>query len=169
MNLNLEPADFSLFLEGKAQVNAPMDWAFTALCDHRFFAARAAANGVTVTSPDTPDTPFADRTWQASGPFRGRPRTADISIKSIAAPVRLQLISTVSNIEAHTDIEFLETGRRRTRMKIRVGLLPRSMTARLIVQSLRFSRPRLTRRLDKATTRFAKMISRRARQLRDQN
>ena len=142
-----------------------MPTAFRAATDYAFFEAWARDAGLDVARIGTG--PLQHLSWLVSGRIRGRERDIALSVPEVAAPVRMHVVTQINHIAAHSDIQFIELSRRRCRMTVTVGLVPKSIAARLIVHSLRLSRPRLTRRLNRGLGQFARIIAKRARHLPD--
>lgn len=124
-------------------------------------AARKA--GFEVTRHGTVEDVLTDLHWTVAGQVRGRHREATVTVAEALPPVRLHIITQIGAIEAHGDLQFFEMGRNRCQMRAHVGLIPHTMSARLLVQSLRLSRHRITQRLHGALLQFARKAERRNR------
>jgi hypothetical protein len=104
--------------------------------------------------------------WAARFAYRGRTRALDLELKQIEAPSLLRFVGLSQSIEGTASIELMEMGAKRTRMHVVFELTPRSLTARLFLQSMRLARNRIDRRFDQRMDQLAADIEARYRAVR---
>lgn len=155
--------DFALEFSSKAVISAPLPAAFSAACDYFHFEDLARARGLAVTRHGPPQSPLTALEWHVSGPMGGAHREAVVSVDDMRAPVMLVVRTRVGKVTALSTIQFIENGRKQTLMNVRTGLKGRSIAAKLVIHSLRLSRQRVARRFEGALTRFATLVTKRAR------
>ena len=158
-----QPSDYALFFEAQAETETSVVDAYDMACAYPRHETAARKAGFDVTRHGTVEDVLTDLHWTASGRFRGRHRDISVSVTEAIPPVRLHVVTRIDLIDAHSDIQFFETGRNRCQIRLKLGLVPHTLAARLLIQPLRLSRPRITRRLTHALTRFARKAERRAR------
>ncbi|WP_353472949.1 SRPBCC family protein [Salipiger sp. H15] len=84
--------------------------------------------------------------WHAVFTFRGRARAAEITLIEEDAPNLLVYRSLTDGLEVLTRIEFVALSRSRTRIAMMLELKPRTLSARLMVQSLKLARANLEKK-----------------------
>ena len=98
----------------------------------------------------------AGMTWKASFQFRGRLREVDIELVEFDAPNKVMAHSVAGGLSADCTVDLVALSRRRTRMSLDLELVPNTLSARLLVQSLKLARGRLTKRFHLRVAEYAK-------------
>ncbi len=143
-------------LSTKRDINVPIEHVFAAFTDFDGFARQALRRGAEVQRVDTLDGPCAGMGWNVTFDFRGKRRKMKITLTELDAPSRLTAQSKMSGLESELRIELLAMSRKRTRVSIELDLRPQTLSARLLVQSLKLARSNLTKRLGKKLDTFAR-------------
>jgi hypothetical protein len=103
-------------------------------------AAAAARRGVSVERLGRPNS-HADRpAWKAVFQYGGREREVLIEVSDLHQPNILVAQVQHKGLEATVDIELVTLGKTRTRMIVGLELKPRSIKAKLVVQSLKIAK-----------------------------
>ncbi|UWQ13916.1 SRPBCC family protein [Aliiroseovarius sp. M344] len=147
----------------REDIEATLEQVFEAVSDFDGMERAALRRGAEVTRTDTLTVPGQGMTWHASFPFRNRTRVADMMLKTYDAPHQLELFSKVSGIEATVEVELLSLSRNRTRMSLSVDMRPKSIPARLLIQSMKLARASLVKRFRKRVADYAQSIENRYR------
>ena len=84
--------------------------------------------------------PGVGMSWHARFSYRGKQRKVDLSLTEMAAPGAVGFYLVSPAVEATTRIELMEMSAKRTRMHVTTEIKPRSLGARLFLQSLRLAR-----------------------------
>lgn len=139
-------------------IEAPIDFVFARAVDFDAHAKQALRRGVEVDRTDDQITSGPGMCWDIRFPFRGKLRTVRGNLCEFETPHSFLIQSVSGGIEAEFDVEFLALSRNRTRIRTGLQLSPKSISAKLLVQSLRFSKSNLDQRFDKRVRQFASDI-----------
>ena len=96
--------------------------------------------------------------WQATFGFRGKEREARITLVEAQAPDLLVYDSLSGGLEMRTRLEFVALSRSRTRVTMTADLKPQTLSARLLVQSLKLARGNLEKRFRVRMADYAKQL-----------
>lgn len=147
-------------------VDAPLQAVFDALSDFDALEARCAANGIDVTA-DGPAQPGPQgpvpRRWQAAFTLRGKPREATVTLAAYEPPKRLAFDGVSGGLETRTELTLSALSATETRVEMRTELMPQTLSARLLVQSLKLGRAKIETRLTDRMGRAAREIEKRYR------
>lgn len=144
-------------------IEATIDQVFAALTDFESFELAALRRGADVHRTETLPQPGKGMGWQAKFIYRNRERIADITVEEFDRPNHLRVWSKVAGLNVELDAELLSLSRNRTRMTISVDMRPKTIPARLLIQSLKLARTTMLRRFRKRVSEFASTIETRNR------
>lgn len=119
---------------------------------------RARAGGVKVMrlSGDGALTPGTE--WEVEGRFAGADRKVEIRLERVKVPSSLIFKNKTGGTEVDFEVQVLPQAANRTRLRTITDMKARSLSARLILQSMRLIRPRINGRIDSALGKLAKRI-----------
>lgn len=146
----------------REDVSAPVEQVFAALCDVTRFERAALRRGARLRRLDDLPAPAPGMAWDMAFRFRGKPRNMVAQIRRLDPPALVEYAGASANVELSVVVSLLALSRTQTRMHVELLLRPRSLGARLLVQSARLARPRLTRKYAEAVRRLARDIETRA-------
>lgn len=149
-------------LAAKEDIDAPIDAVFAQLTDAVTLERTALRRGVTVTRSMSGPTLIEDEEWGARVKIRGKQRDITAQVTKLVEPTEMRVHARVGGLEVTTDIELVALSRNRTRMSVKPDLKPKTMSARLLVQSLRLTRSTVERKLRKRIADAARAIETRA-------
>ncbi|MCK0125916.1 SRPBCC family protein [Gelidibacter sp. F2691] len=144
-------------------IEATIDQVFDALTDFEGFELAALRRGAEIVRTDTLPQPGQGMGWKAKFIYRNRERVADISVEEFDRPNALHVWSKVSGLNVELDAELMSLSRNRTRLTISVDMRPKTIPARLLIQSLKLARGTMLRRFRKRIAEFAATIEARHR------
>ena len=150
-------------LSAMEDIEAPLDRVFAALTDFEAIERQAMRRGATVRRKDSVAGPAAGMAWHAGFAFRGKTREADITLTVYTPPERMVFHSVVGGLETETVIELVALSRSRTRITLVSELMPKTLSARLLVQSLKLARGGIEKRFRKRMASHAKDLEDRMR------
>ena len=136
----------------RQDIEAPIEFVFLRATDFGAYERQALRRGVEIGRDDLLEAVGPGMRWKAQFPFRGKTRNLHGELTQFDEPNSFLIKSVSGGVEADFDIEFLRLSRNRTRVKVGLELSPKTLSARLFVQSLKFGK----RNLDK---RFAKRVA----------
>lgn len=129
-------------------IEAPPAFVFDTLIDFDSWERSAMRRGAEVTRTDKLTTIGVGLSWLVRFRFRGKDRKLAVKLTSLDSPVRLSFAITGGLFDATSIIDLMELGAKRTRLVVVSEAKPKSLAARLILQSLRLARARVQRRVD---------------------
>ncbi len=145
-------------LSGRTDIGAPVAFVYAALSDFEGWERSAMRRGADVNRTDQLRVPGVGMTWQARFAWRGRERQLQVRLTKLEPQNGLTLDFDGPSVEGTLNIELVELAAKRTRMLMQVEAKPRTLAARLFVQSLRLAKGRVQRLYDARLTSIARDI-----------
>lgn len=121
--------------------------------------ADTAALPVSAPRAEPPPWPVAGMAWRIGFSWRGRPRRLAFDLAAIDVPHALRFAGASAAAEGTLAIDVVALGARRTRLSMSLEVKPRTLAARLFIQSLRLARGRVATRFDNAVAFVAANIT----------
>ncbi|TNF22914.1 MAG: SRPBCC family protein [Rhodobacteraceae bacterium] len=149
--------------QAKEDIEAPIDKVFAILSDVNAMERQALRRGIKVRRITTEDGPEAGMRWNAGFKFRGRDMLADVLLCRFEPPEALAFEGQSGGLDTTFEVDLTALSPGRTRMSVTTALLPRTLSARLLVQSLKLAKGRVTRKFSVRVAQFAKTVEERAR------
>jgi hypothetical protein len=147
----------------REDIEAPLDGVFAALADFPAMEKAAEARGATLRRTGDATRPEPGLTWHATFPFRGRQREADITLTEYEPPERMVFDTVYQGIAARSVFDVVALSRTRTRVAVEIDLAPKTLAARLLVQSLKLARGSIEARLKSRASALAGKLETRLR------
>lgn len=148
-------------LTSKKDIESPIDKVWAAMSDFEAWERAAMRRGAEVSRTDTLPRPAVGMSWLARFIYRGKERKIDIKLSEMSPSSLLGFDAVSAAVEAATRIELIEMSAKRTRIHVSIEVKPRSLGARLFLQSLRLARSKVDRRFDKRIEKLAAEIEQR--------
>lgn len=145
-------------IAAREDIEATIGHVFESITDFDGMERAALRRGAEVLRMHELAEPGAGLAWCAKFPYRNRERIADLEITTYDAPHQLVLVSKVSGVEATVEVELLALSRHRTRMNMSIDMRPKTIPARLMLQSMKLARANLLRRFRKRVADYAQHI-----------
>jgi carbon monoxide dehydrogenase subunit G len=142
----------------REDVAAPMDYVFARLSDFDRFEKAALRRGAEVARTDRLQAPGPGMVWRVAFDWRGRRRQAVVELAEHVEPSRLLFDFTGRAFAGTLAVSMIALSPRRTRVITELDFRPRTMTARLVIQSLRLTRGRQNRRFKERIAAFAREV-----------
>lgn len=139
-------------------VEAPQDHVFGAMVDFAAFERQALRHDIEVVRTSGAARVGLGTSWRVKFEYRSRPWAVDARITNFEPTSGYVITGTTSGLDVVALVDLLSLARGITRLSITIRLEPRSMTTRLLVQSLRFVRGSIQARLDQRIARLASDI-----------
>ncbi len=125
-------------LKASEDIEAPQEQVFAALSDFDMIERQALRRGVDIMR--TGDGPGVGMAWRAKFTFRGKKREAEVRLVSFDTPERMVFHSVSGGLEMELEIDVVALSRNRTRINIVTVMHPKTLSARLLVQSLKLAK-----------------------------
>lgn len=142
----------------REDVAAPIDHVFARLSDFDVIRRAAMRRGAEVARTDRLHSPGPGMTWNIGFDWRGKRRRAVVELTEYVPPTHLVFDLTGKAFAGMLALSLIPLSPRRTRMAVELEFRPKTMAARLIIQSLRLTRARQNRRFSERVGGFARQI-----------
>ncbi len=96
--------------------------------------------------------------WHVSGRIAGAERETEVRLVAVDAPSLLEFRNKASGFEIEFEVQVMPFAPNRARLRTVIDIRARSLAARVMLQSARLIRPRITKRIDQALKNVAKRI-----------
>ena len=140
---------------GKEDIEKPVAEVFAALTDHDAFEKQVMRRGHEISRTDTRAAPGVGMAWKMRFPIRGQMRDLKAMVSTYEPPEQVALDIAIGGLDAVIRVDLIALSRMRTRMNLHIELMPRTITSRVLVQSLRLRRASLTQQLRRRMADFA--------------
>ncbi|MDF1717797.1 MAG: SRPBCC family protein [Antarcticimicrobium sp.] len=142
----------------KEDIDAPIEEVFAAVSDFDGFERSAIRRGIEVRREDEAAAVAPGMAWDAAFDLRGKRRNLRLVLARLAAPEEMQVESESTGLTGVMTVELVALSPQRTRMAIVLNLAPKTLSARLFLQSLKLAKTSLTKRFKLKVAEFAKSI-----------
>ncbi|MDG1129042.1 SRPBCC family protein [Seohaeicola saemankumensis] len=149
----------------KEDIEAPIEQVFALVSDFETLERAALRRGAEVQRTDNMRKPGIGMSWSASFMARGRQRQLEIRMTEYDPPNNMRFHSVAQGLETDMKVEMLALSRGRTRLSVELELKPRSISARLLVQSLKLARTNLNKKFHLRMADYARDLEDRAKRL----
>ena len=142
-------------LTAKSDVEAPAAFVFGQIADFGAWELAAMRRGADVMRQDTLTKVGPGMIWATQFQYRGKERLVTIRLDAIRPYSHLALTGMSRLVDGVMTVEVLELAAKRTRIEVRLDLKPKTIAARLYVQTLRLTRARVERRFSQRVSQLA--------------
>lgn len=129
----------------REDIDAPIDHVFKSVSDFAAFERQALRRGADVRRVD--NGPYqVGSAWDVAFQFRGKDRRMRANLVTLDAPNQLTVNTVASGIDGVTMVELVQLSPKRTRIAVSIELSAKTLSARLLLQSLKLAKATLTKR-----------------------
>ncbi|MDD9705844.1 MAG: SRPBCC family protein [Paracoccaceae bacterium] len=147
----------------KEDIEAPIEQVFALVSDFAALERAALRRGAEVQRTDSLHKPGVGMSWTAAFMARGRQRKLDIVMTTYEPPHAMRFDSVAQGLHSNMTVELVALSRGRTRLSVDLELKPKSISARLFVQSLKLARNTLNKKFHLRMADYASDLEDRAR------
>lgn len=141
----------------REDIEAPLDYVFRQVSDFGAFERQALRRGADVRRLDSG--PFVTgSSWDVAFKFRGKDRRMRATVTEMDVPNGCQIDTTAQGIDGETRIDLVPLSAHRTRVAVSIELSAKSLSARLLLQSLKLAKANLSNRFKKRVGDFCQDI-----------
>jgi carbon monoxide dehydrogenase subunit G len=133
-------------LTAHENIEAPVGFVNNYLTDFDFWERSAMRRGAEVERLDHLQQPAAGMEWRIGFLYHAKKRNLELKLLKLEPEHVLEFDCMAQPAEAVLRIELAEMGPRRTRVSVHLEVKPRTMAARLFLQSLKLAKAKVTRR-----------------------
>lgn len=151
-----------MILTARADLTAPLAHVYAELTDMAAHERSALRHGADLSHTGGPRGMAAGAHWYLAFRFRGKPRKVALEVTAADPQGSLKTTSISGGMTLHSTLDLIALSGSATRMALRVKLKPTTLSARLLVQSLKLTRAPVERKFAKRFADFARLIEGRA-------
>ena len=140
----------------KEDIEAPIEQVFAMLSEFESFERSAIRRGIEVIRTDQNTAPAAGYAWNARFKMRGKMRDLNLNLVSYEHPTVMRFESDSHGLAGVMVLDLMALSPKRTRMAVSLELNPKTLSARLLVQSLKLAKGNLTKRFKLKVAEYAK-------------
>lgn len=150
-------------LTSRQDIEAPIAYVFAALKDFDAWERAALRRGAEVARTDKLREVMPGLSWLVKFVYRGRERRLALRLTALEQPAMMAFSGTGTSLDGLMGIDLMELASRRTRLSVTVDLRPKSIGARVVLQSMRLAKARLNRRFGDRVGQFCAEVETRYR------
>ena len=147
-------------LDDSTDIEVPAQQVFRTLTDIDHFQRLGMRHGLTLRQVEG-KTVQAGAEWFAEFPFRGQMRQLTCRIDGFDAPRALTLSGRSGGYEYGAVIGLTALSRTTTRLRVEVEVKPKSLAARILLQTMKLAKSRLRSRFSQRLGAFGALIEQR--------
>lgn len=144
-------------LTTREDIAAPIAHVFAQASDFETFERRALREGAQVARYQTGHS-AVDTSWDITARFHGRNRQFNAQLTRFDPPTGYVVTTLSDGLEFVTEMQLFALAPQRTRVTMTIDISARTLTARLLVQSLRLAKTRLTQGFRSRIRAYAEQI-----------
>lgn len=143
-------------------IEVPIEEAFSMLAEFESFERAALRRGIDVRRGSEDMIFDAGMKWDATYSLRGAEREITLELTEFDRPNAMRFDADSQGLDAILTIDLMSLSARQTRMSIMMELTPKTLPARLLVQSLKLAKTNLTKRFTSKVSDFARAMENRS-------
>ncbi len=144
-------------LSTREDIEAPVDFVYDRVTDFAAYERRALRQGAEVSCRSS-GPPAVGTIWDVSFSFRGRDRRVAAELTALERPSTLAINSVSDGLDVVTEVDLIPLSQTRTRVMVSIEVKARTLTARLLLQSLKLAKTKLTKRFKARVLDYAEDI-----------
>jgi hypothetical protein len=150
-------------INGKHDVDVPLGFVARVLVDFQGWERAALRRGLDVRRTDSLAEPGLGSTWTARFSYRGKTRIIDLEVVEMDATGRIVVAFTGKSAQGTATLLPLAMSAQRTRISASLEVQARTLSARLLFQSMRLARQRVVRKFEQRLAHFGAEVEARFR------
>ncbi len=136
-------------LTAKTDIEAPASFVYASLIDHAAWEREVIRRGAEVERPADMPLTGVGAGWRLKVPFRGKVRKLLVRIDALTPDARLVFEIEGQAVEGSSVLELLPMSPRSTRLRLALEVRPKTLAARLFLNTLRLAKGKVQARLEK--------------------
>lgn len=145
----------------REDIDVPIDALFAAISDFQGFERAAMRRGAEVTRTGAAPGSGVGESWTIRFRYRGRSRELVSRIERFEPSAGLTSSGRVGGFEGLLALDLSAQTPKRTRIRVDLDITPKTLTARLLLQSMKLAKSSLTHRFKTRVRTFAQTLERR--------
>jgi len=138
----------------KTDIQATLNQTFAAIADFEFYERHAMRSGAEIARVDALTQPGPGMMWAMRLEFRGKLHKVELELADYDPPNALLFTGGTEGFDAIIKVDLMALSARETRITVTLDLKPKSLAARLILQSARLTKGTTNKRFRKRLNKF---------------
>ena len=130
-------------------IDAPIDFVFQKVSNFDSYERQALRRGAVVSRVDGAGPVRVGSAWDVAFTFRGKDRKLQAAIAEIKAPESIVIDTAATGLSSVTAVNLMALSPKVTRVSVAIEMSPKSLSARLLLQSLKLAKANLNKRFAK--------------------
>jgi carbon monoxide dehydrogenase subunit G len=130
-------------LSKRQDIDAPIAFVFAELSDFESWENAALRRGADVRRTDQLAHVGPGMAWDLAFSYRGKPRRLSVRLVKLKSPGEIRFQGVGTSIDGTLSVDLLEMAPARTRVTVQMELSPRTIVARLFLQSLKLAKSKV--------------------------
>jgi hypothetical protein len=135
-------------LTAKTDLDAPISFVYECLSDHASWEREAVERGIDVEHPSDMPVSGLGSGWLLRLPYRGKLVKILLRLVQMVRDESLEFDFQSQSIEGDLGVSLMALSPRRTRMQLSIDVRPRTLAARLFLNTLRLARGRVQAKVE---------------------
>ena len=144
-------------LSTREDIEAPITYVHGRISDFPGFERRALRQGIDVSRRDAGD-PVVGTIWDIAFEFRGRARKVQAELTKLEPEQAIEIEGQSDGLIAVTQVDLVALSATRTRVIVSFDMRAKTLTARLLLQSLKLAKAKMTQRFAARVLDYAENI-----------
>lgn len=144
--------------ETKEDIEVPIEALFDMLADFEWSENAALRRGAELQRTDRLREPGPGMTWDTRFMMRGRMREMEIVLTKFERPEDMHFETTSQSMNSELIVHLIALSKKRTRLHVVAKLAPKTLAARLMVQSFKLARSSINRKFHARVSEYAKSL-----------
>lgn len=127
-------------------IDAPIAFVFQRVTNFDGYERQALRRGAQVQRVDGAGPVRVGSAWDVAFTFRGKDRNLRATVANISAPDTLAIDTVATGLNSETKVNLIALSPKTTRVAVTVDITAKSLSARLLLQSLKLAKGNLNKR-----------------------
>lgn len=143
----------------RQDIEAPADFVFDKITDFEGMERQAMRRGIDVARKRPSQPRGLGAGWSLKVPFRGKLRDLDAEVSEFDGPNKLAATAVSGGLNMQLNVELVPLSPQRTRLSFGYDVRPSTLSARILVQSVKFAKGTLQKRFEKRVATYCEHLS----------
>jgi carbon monoxide dehydrogenase subunit G len=148
--------------KSKEDLDVPIAQVFDMIADFERHERSAMRRGVKIKRLDSLEAPGLGAKWDIGFQMRGRERQAEVEVTGFDRPNEMTFEAQIQGLDSTVEVVLVPLSKPRTRLNVVGTLKPKTLSARLMVQSLKLAKKNISKRFNKKLAGLARDMEDRA-------
>jgi carbon monoxide dehydrogenase subunit G len=148
--------------KSKEDLDVPIAQVFDMIADFERHERSAMRRGVKIKRLDSLEAPGLGAKWDIGFQMRGRERQAEVEVTGFDRPNEMTFEAQIQGLDSTVEVVLVPLSKTRTRLNVVGTLKPKTLSARLLVQSLKLAKKNISKRFNKKLAGLARDMEDRA-------